>query len=255
MQLNGLKTRELGRNFTYLESVNSTNTWLAQQADTLPHGAAVSAARQTAGKGRRGRSWADNEGVGLALSVLVDWDALQNPQLPLLVGLAACRAIEKLCGVSAQLKWSNDLLLNGKKIGGILCESPPAKQKRAVIGVGVNLAQTQQHFNDLGLVYATSLLLGTKTVYSPAQMAVFLLNSLEEVLDEFREKGFEAQRREYARRCVVLGREIRIIAADEEYTGAALDIAPDGGLICNVNGKLRTFYAGDVSIRGAEGYI
>ena len=255
--LPGLATESLGRFYLHLDTVGSTNDYLKENAHLLPHGAAVTASRQTMGKGRMGKTWNGERDRGLALSVLLHhWKPQELSLLPLLAGIAVCRGIRRLCGAQCGVKWSNDILLEDRKLCGILCESQiqPSGDGFAVVGMGVNLLQTGEEFSRLGLVYATSLFLATKKSYAAADAAAAILNQLEPLLEQFSASGFAPLRAEYRSLCVTLGRQVRVVCQGGEQVGAALDIADDGSLLCNIGGKILPISAGEASVRGLYGY-
>ncbi len=255
-----LRTQWLAKSFQYFDEIDSTNTYLKQHAGELPNGAAVLAARQTAGRGRLGRAWQDNGKPSLALSVLLHKQTVENLSLlPLLAGLAVRRALEKLTGLGLQLKWSNDVLLENQKLCGILCESRIQAGDSfgafAVVGIGVNLEQTRDEFDLLDLVYATSLKLATGKSLEILPVAAEILYEFEQILDIFEKNSFEALREEYKNSCITLGREVRIISGNNEQIGMAVDIGKDGALICEIDGRLVNINAGEASVRGIYGYV
>ena len=109
----------------YLPEVDSTNLWAKQNLDKFGPVGAVYSTHQTAGRGRLGRSWTDAPGLGLYYTAVIRVDLVQPATLPLFASLAVCDALRARYGVECQIKWPNDLLLNGKKIVGILCEGAP----------------------------------------------------------------------------------------------------------------------------------
>lgn len=256
--MNNLRTNQLGRYFLPLDEVDSTNTYCKNHADELPHGAVVTALRQTAGKGRLGRQWADVPDAGLAMSILLHDVPPQKISLfPLLTGLAVSEGLEQLTGLHCPIKWSNDVLIGEKKLCGILCESRlTGTSGFAVIGIGVNLAQSAEDFAQHALVYASSLLLATGRRFSREEVMVSILNRLEPVLITYTAEGFSGDLLErYKQRCITLGRNVRIIREGKEQTGLATDIDPDGALVCIINGKKIRVLAGEASVRGLYGYV
>lgn len=252
MELTGLTTKHLGRPFFSLQEVDSTNTFLKDRAWELPHGAAVVAEHQTAGKGRRGRSWQDQPGETLALSVLLKEACQDIALLPLQVGLAACEAIRALYGAPAAIKWPNDLILGGKKLSGILCESCYQDQTwAAVAGIGINLNQEQESFDQAGLIYATSLKLQLGRPLKSLQLAAELLNQLE----HYYSMPFEEMLPLYRQRCITLGRQVRVLYGGEQLEGEALTVDHAGNLICRIGGQERAIRSGEASVRGLYGYI
>lgn len=254
--MTGLATSWLGRHYQHLAEVDSTNDYLKERADSLPHGAVVTADLQTKGRGRRGKSWVALPGQSLAMTALLHhWKLEEMGRLPLIAGLAVAEGLEQLCGISCQIKWSNDVLLGGQKLCGILCESRIARhQGFAVVGIGINLRQQQQELHDLGLVYAVSLFSVTGKYFGAEDVAAAVLNQLELLLEQYSAEGFGPILALYRRRCVTLGQTVRVLWEDREQLGTALDIGEDGSLLCNIDGKVRSVVAGEASVRGIYGY-
>ncbi len=240
-----------GKNLAMLDEVDSTNDYLKREAESLPHGAAVIAKRQNAGKGRIGRGW---QSGGLMMSFLMHGLAPEKlSALPLAVGLAVAGALEKLSATPGfGLKWSNDVLFGDQKLAGILCEGTIAgKRAYAVAGIGVNLEQTREELDGLGLVYASSLKTATGKSYGILPVARAIFDEFEPIYEIYKLMGFSALREKYKSRCVTLGREIRVITGETERRGVAADIACDGGLVLRDGGVIR---AGEASVRGLYGY-
>jgi BirA family biotin operon repressor/biotin-[acetyl-CoA-carboxylase] ligase len=256
-QLAGLTTESLGRNYIRFDSIGSTNDYLKENADTLPHGTVATAAVQTGGKGRLGKSWQDAPGDCLALSVLLrGFLPSELSLLPLVTGVAVAYALEEACGVTCGLKWSNDVLLGEKKVSGILCESRMAGDGSfAVAGIGINLRQTWEDFSRLGLSYAASLYSVTGKLPEEEKTAVSVLNHLERCLSLYKADGFAALLPRYRALCVNLGRGVRVTLHGAEREGVAIDVAPDGALLCEIDGVIHAINAGESSVRGIYGYI
>lgn len=138
---------------TCLAQVDSTNSWAKTHLAELSHLDAVYALSQTAGRGRLGRSWQNAGEEALYYTIVCKTPLADAASLPLLASLAVAGALQKLLGLSCQIKWPNDLLAGGKKLCGILCESTPGG---IVCGIGINLRQSEDFFAAHGLLYATS---------------------------------------------------------------------------------------------------
>ncbi|MCI5802234.1 MAG: biotin--[acetyl-CoA-carboxylase] ligase [Oscillospiraceae bacterium] len=250
-QLEGLSTRVLGRSFLELERVDSTNTYL--KTGNFPDGCAVLALEQYSGRGRRGSGWNTAPGEALAMSVLYhSMKAEDMTLLPLLCGLAAARAI----GPKALVKWPNDVVAEGKKLVGILCESRiQGGRVEAVCGFGVNLRQDAAFFERAGLPYAASVETATGAVFTPRQMAAAVLNELEPLTDLYRERGFFALKADYEARCITLGRQVRVLIGETAFEGEALGVDGDGSLLCRISGEVKRITAGSASVRGLYGYV
>ena len=145
----------------YLPECGSTNAYVKEHFEEFGPVAAVYTENQTAGRGRLGRSWVNAEGKALYYTVAIKEPLAQPATLPLLASLAVRRQLQLRYGVDCQIKWPNDLLLNGKKIVGILCESVSygyQQQGRGILcGIGINLAQPQSYFDAADLPHGTSV--------------------------------------------------------------------------------------------------
>lgn len=235
------------------DEVDSTNDVCKGLAAQGADDTAVIARRQTAGRGRLGRSFRSPEG-GLYLSVL--WRGCPAGQLFTVTPLAAvavCRAVEKTCGAECGIKWCNDVVLNGKKLCGILTESslrPDGSAEWLVVGIGINVAQTGLP-GDIA-DFAASLAMQGFSVFPDA-----LADALLEQLTALRQALPHPQlwREEYRRRCVNLGRPVRVLRGDGARQAEALDIDRQFGLTVRYeNGETETVRSGEVSVRGLYGY-
>lgn len=236
----------------FLDEVDSTNNYLRSHYKEFCDGAAVTAARQTAGRGRRGHSWADDSGM-LPLSVLLI-DPPDRDTLTARVGLAVCAAIEEACGHLPQvgIKWPNDVIIADRKVCGILCESLCFGDRIYVIcGIGINLSQTDEHFLAEGLPHAGSLKMLTGV--SPDRREMF-----EKVARSVKNRAampFSECYDEFKARLINLGRKVRVITANGERLAVAEDVAPNGFLICRDENGTFEVGSGEVSVRGENGYI
>lgn len=233
-----------------LAEVGSTNTWLKQHRAELCHGDAVTALRQTEGRGRMGHAWLCEDGM-LPLSVL-----LCKPSSPetvtLAAGAAVCAVLEELVGERVMIKWPNDIVLRGGKLCGILCESVCERDNIDIIcGVGVNIGQSAEYFTAAGIPHGCSLMSACGLAPDRIQLA----KALTERIVQYCEKPFSALYDEYRARCVTLGREVRLISGDTQRTAFAEDIAQSGFLVCrDENGRFEV-NSGEVNVRGLWGYV
>ena len=240
----------------FLEEVDSTNNYLRQHCTELSNGAAVTAERQTSGRGRRGHSWADSGGM-LPMSVLLV-DPPDRETLTARIGLAVIDSIKNAIGGSDEkgldiaIKWPNDVIVAGHKVCGILCESACFGDRVFVIcGIGINISQTEEYFMSEGLPHAGSLKMLTgcspdsKELFERVAKAVMLRAAMtfSECFDEFRG------------RLINIGRKVKIIGADGERTAVAEDVAANGFLICRDENGVFEVGSGEVSVRGENGYI
>lgn len=248
----------MGKEIEFYEQIDSTNirakNWSQEGAK---EGSLVIAEMQNAGRGRMGRHWLSPKGEGIWMSLIVRpcIDIEKISQITILAGLSMCASIRKETGLNVDIKWPNDLVLNNKKICGILCEMVKTNDGPAVIiGIGVNV-NSKQFPNDLP--YATSLYLAGQKVFSRE-------NIIEKFLNDF-EKRYKVYIQtcslvnfieEYKNRCINLNNEVKIIEKQEEFVGIVKDIDEDGRLIIEKeDGHIRHILSGEVSVRGLYDYV
>lgn len=241
-------------NLYYLEEINSTNTWAKENLDRFGPIGAVYTTSQTEGRGRRGHSWLNAAGQALYYTVVLKTPLAQPESLPLFASLAAADALKRRYGMDCQIKWPNDLLLNGKKIVGILCEGLPDRHA-IVCGIGINLAQPQEYFDAMELPHATSLALSGLPVRLPDD-AEALARSMtdfgfDRALPPFERDGFAAIRETYKARCVNLGRRVTF----DGGSGLAEDVDEQGRLVVRTESGAVRVFTGEVSVRGIYGAV
>ena len=226
---------------TVVEEIPSTNTALKElAAQGAPMGTVLMADRQTAGRGRLGRQFHSPEG-GLYLSVLVP----PADAVTCRAAVAAARAIESLCDAKIDVKWVNDLYLNGRKVAGILAEgvfAPDGTLAAVVLGIGINVGETT--FPDDLQPIATSL--GNEGfVLTREDLASVFLTGLTQTLC-----ADVSVMEEYRRRNLVLGRQITVLRGGETYPATAETVTDAGHLLVRtVDGETRELNSGEVSIR------
>lgn len=206
------------------------------------------------GRGRRGKQWSSPIGSGAWFSLLLrpDIPPAEASVLTLLGGLAVCRALEDISGMQPVIKWPNDILLNGKKLVGILTEMDceMSQVHFVVLGIGINV-NTKAFPPELEEV-ATSLFLESGKTFSRKLVVQKTMERLEEYYDIFLAAGgFAPLLDEYRRRCVTLGREVTVLE-EKSFLATALDVTPEGELLVRRSdtGEEMVIYSGEVSIRG-----
>lgn len=236
--------------FEAWSAVRSTNDRVRALAERgLPPFTVVVAEEQTAGRGRAGRHWASPAGLGLWLSVLLPAAVRSGPgPTALLVGLATCRAVERAAeGLSARLKWPNDVLLGERKVAGVLCEATP---RGVVAGIGINVRQRLLDFDEDLRGRAVSLQMAAGREVSRARLAAALLGELQRLLASPPARLDGALAGELARRDALLGSEVLVEGAGP---GVARGIDAAGRLTLEVApGEVRTVVAGSVSVVKGE---
>lgn len=235
----------------YLSETDSTNTWVKQHLNQLQDGDGVYTQNQTAGRGRLGRQWKNMPGCGLYYTVLLRRPMKDPAALPLYASLAAAGAIRQLTGIMPQIKWPNDLLINGKKVTGILCESVG---ENYLCGIGINLAHPQSYFQQNDLPHGTSLLLAGADAAQPARLAKQLAEYMQQLFSPaqtkaFCEQGFVPFCEMYNQQCINLGKQVFF----EGGNGVAERVDEHGHLLVRTErGNLQVF-TGEVSIQGIYG--
>ncbi len=241
-----------------LQQVDSTNNDLkARAASGAPDETAVLAIRQSAGRGRRGRSFLSEEG-GLYLSFLIRPHAAPQALLHLtaLTGLCVCRAVEQVCGLRPEIKWPNDPVLGGKKLCGILTELSVSMEtleaEYVVIGIGINCNQ-RAFPPELSL--ATSLRMVLGRAVDGNELAAALLLELHRMRQEFlthKAQWVEA----FAAQCLTVGKDVQLLQNGALIPARAVSIGPDAELqVVYPDGTAASISSGEVSVRGLYGYV
>ena len=245
----------------WFSTIDSTNTYAKKLAiQGAPQGTVVIAEAQSAGRGRLGRTFHSPAGKGMYLSLILrpNCPAQELMHLTCAVGYSACNAVEKASGIRPGIKWINDLVLNKKKLGGILVElslKPGSSLvDYAIIGIGINCLHATEDFPEELQNIATSLSIEGNHEISPAAIAAAVVTELWKTTAKlFIEK---AQLMEsYSHDCITLGQQIVVIRGDEKRYGTAVAIDQDGQLIVDFGGTSEAVSSGEVSIRGMYGYV
>lgn len=247
---------------TVLETVDSTNN-LAKRAAMAgaPHGSVYISDEQTGGRGRQGRTFLSPKGRGIYLTVLLRPDCAPSElsHVTAMTAVAVCDAVENACGVRPGVKWTNDLILNEKKIAGILSELSVEWESSTleylVVGIGVNCSHRREEFPEELRERATSIRMETGQPVDRNRLAAEMVRSLSRMSDEMlSEKGRWMER--YASDCITIGRQVRVLRGDSARTGTATGIDENGALIVRYDsGETGVVFTGEVSVRGLNGYI
>lgn len=244
--------------YDQLDSTNNKAKALAQEGS--PHGTVVIAGQQTAGRGRMGRSFSSPAGLGLYFSVILRPNCAAEALMHLTcaAGVATCEAVEALCGYRPGIKWINDLVAQGKKLGGILTElsvdAATGLVNHAVIGIGINCNHTQADFPPDLQDIAISLLTVTETPVEIPRLATALMTALYH-MDQRLLRNKTAIMDAYRQNCVTLGQQVRVVGSATR-NATALDVDAEGGLVVRYeDGTLETVNSGEVSVRGLWGYL
>jgi BirA family biotin operon repressor/biotin-[acetyl-CoA-carboxylase] ligase len=235
-----LATASLGRRIELRTQVDSTNREAVSLAQAgVEHGTVVLADSQSKGQGRLSRQWFSPPGVNLYCSIVIrtttsrerlsDWLSW----LPLIAAVAAAEAVDAIATTKVEVKWPNDLLIAGRKVGGILCESGTTAQAEPfqVIGIGLNINGERNTFPEELREIATSIHQETGNVIDRNRLLAQLLQELETCLDEYVQRGAERLALAYRRRCSTIGKTVKAMLSDgSEFIGLADSIGHDGSL-------------------------
>ena len=241
-------------------SIPSTNSAAMQQIeqggiDANHSGHVIFAEQQTAGRGRRGRTWVSPLGRNIYTSTIWRFSAGASALsgLSLAVGVAIVKALESLGYKGIGLKWPNDLLWQGKKLGGILLEisGDAAGPCHVVVGIGLNVSMSdQQAADDIDQPWVDLASLSDQPIDKNA-IAAALLNQLLPMLSSFEATGFEPLLQDWLARDAFLGRDIVLKMGADELLGKQVGVKPDGSLCIETAEGLRTFNGGEVSLRAS----
>jgi BirA family biotin operon repressor/biotin-[acetyl-CoA-carboxylase] ligase len=247
-----MKGKLFGKRVYHFFKTDSTNRVAMELGYALePEGAVVLAEEQTAGRGRAGRSWHSERGAGLYVTLLLRprLSPVQAPLLTMLAGLSAHAAIEAQSGLDAELKWPNDLLMSGKKVGGILTEmhAEPTQVRFVIIGIGINT--NQEKFPADISAHATSLRKESGRTHSRLELLVRLLTEFESDYNRFLREGpsYVVKRFEAASH-FASGKRVRVETGHETYFGTTAGLTSEGLLrVKREDGETTTVIAGDVT--------
>ena len=254
------RTKHLGSCVRWMDEVDSTNLECRRLAEEgAPAGAVVLARAQSAGRGRRGRSFQSEQDLGMYLSVMLrpeaDMQTLSN--LTAWVAVAVCDGVERCTGVRPRIKWINDIILNGKKLGGILTELGLGKNgaiDHVVVGIGLNVNHGRADFLPELRDMATSLALELEHPPTLPQLAAAIVLALDEMAERFPHDR-EAYLEKYRAGCITTGKQVQLITPASREEAESLYIDEEFRLVVRMpDGEERAVSAGEVSVRGMYGY-
>ena len=246
-----LNTDIIGRNFVYTEEIESTNSFLLNKANKFStDGTVILAEKQNKGHGRNNKVWYSTRGYNLTFSILLTNKKFLGKRFNIInfaASLAVANAIENLFQLRTELKWPNDVLVNGKKIAGILTESisSGSKVERLVIGIGINVNQIlfQGNYN----IPPMSLKLELNETIERERLLAEYLNNFEEILNKFEFSPGDILK-DWKSKCGLIGEKISITDGEKTKYGIFDDIDEDGFLLLKNKGKTEKIYFGDVYI-------
>lgn len=253
-----LTTSWLGHCYYHFAQTGSTNDQaLLLATQGAAHGTVVVAEEQTRGRGRLQRLWVSPPGCGIYLSVILTTPlpVQEAPQPGMVVGLALVKLLQEKYGLKAAIKWPNDVLVNGRKLAGILADmqSDQDTTRFLVVGIGINANYREQDFTEPFRYPATALALELGTPVNRRDLLLDYLHRLETEYDLFLQHGFGAILPAYEQASAILGRQLKIQSGKEELSGKALGFTREGALrLQESNGRERVVWVGDVlQVEGA----
>lgn len=254
-----LKTEWFGRDILYFETVDSTNNEIKRQAEHGGReGLLAIAESQSAGRGRHGRMWQSPAGSGIWMSFLLRPDIMpeQAAGITLVAAMGVTAAVREELGLPAQIKWPNDIVVNGRKLTGILVELSTDMECINYVAVGIGINVNNDSFPDEIRDKATSLFAECRHKVSRSRIVASFGKHFERCYKIFMEdKDMRRLRVEYESALVNRNSEVIIIDADAEKRRKALGISDSGELIVeDADGNTENIRAGEVSVRGVYGY-
>jgi BirA family biotin operon repressor/biotin-[acetyl-CoA-carboxylase] ligase len=248
-----LKTKIMGREVLSYRSLGSTNQLGFRLAEAgAKEGTLIVADEQTKGRGRMGKSWYSPPGLGLWMSLILrpDIPPFKAPGLSICAGLALAQTIRKLTGLDARIKWPNDCLVNGLKVGGILLELSAELDRTdfVIAGIGVNVNHLPRDFPKTLSALATSIRMEWGEEISRMKLLTSFLKRFEAIYLDFKKKGLAPQRPLIKRFSSLLGRKVAVKFGKEKIEGIAQDIDDSGSLLITTAGGERAVRAGEVTV-------
>lgn len=234
----------IGNKLYYFDSLDSTNQYAKTLLSDAPEGAVILVDEQTAGRARFGKTWFSPEG-GLWMSVILY--PPEHSLIAIIAGIAVCKTLH-MNGILTGIKWPNDIMLNGKKIGGILTE---IVDKAVILGIGINL--NIRKFPDELKDTASSIFLETKKHLEKKMIFDMLCRRLDDCYQILKEKQIRELLTEWRHYTILLGQEVIIEMPDRKVRGKVLDISNDGALvIMNTDGNIERIVAGTCHLKQRE---
>lgn len=255
-----MHTDWVAKEVLYFDTIDSTNTKAQELAEKgYQSGTLVVADKQESGKGRRGRSWVSPSGTGIFMTLMIKPDINPNnaSMLTLVAALAVAKAITSVTGEEALIKWPNDIVVNGKKVCGILTEMNAQFDyiNHIVVGIGINVHN--ESFPEEISQMASSLMIeaGGKRFHR-AQIIAETMAYFEQYYDTFlKTQDLSALVREYDKLLVNRNKSVRVLDPKEPFDGKAMGITSKGELIVDTWESRKLVSSGEVSVRGIYGYV
>lgn len=254
-----LSNNTIGSKIICFDSIDSTNSFAKKEASNLDDGAVILSEEQTAGRGRRGREWTSPKGTGIWMSLVLkpNIPPTEGVKMTQIAAAAVCKSIRELTKLDALIKWPNDIVINGKKVCGILTEmAGELNEIRYIavgIGINVNIISFPEELNNV----ATSILIEGGRKIDRKNLVVNILKNFEALYNIYiNDLNFDEALNTVKKYSAILGKQIKIIQGNKEKIVRAIDIDREGLLLVEMeDGTRQLISSGEVSIRGERGYI
>lgn len=256
-----LNTKYIGREILFFDKIDSTNTKAKEFSNMGKNqGTIIIADEQTKGRGRLGKSWSSPKGEGIWMSIILkpEIEPKEATKLTQIAAAAVWEGLNKI-GIETKIKWPNDIVLNGKKVCGILTEmsGEQNKLKYIIVGIGINVNTDSSKFPEEILNSATSLKVETGKRIKRETLIAMILNSFENLYEEFIKKdSVETVMKICKEKSALIGKEVIVMMKDQQKEVKAIDINEDGELLVkDREGNITKIISGEVSVRGLYGYV
>ncbi len=255
-----LKTKWAGQEVLYFDTIDSTNTKAQELAEKgYPSGTLVVADQQVSGKGRRGRGWVSPSGTGIFMTLMIKPDIKPNnaSMLTLVAALAVAKALKDVTGEDAKIKWPNDIVINGKKICGILTEMSAQFDyiNHIVIGIGINV-HNESFPEEIGSMASSLMIEAGGKKFRRAEIIAQTMLHFEEYYEIFLQtEDLSALVGEYDELLVNMNKAVKVLDPKEPFEGKAMGITKHGELIVDTWESRKLVSSGEVSVRGIYGYV
>ncbi len=248
-----LRTKVFGKKVYSYRKVGSTNLLGLRLAETnAEEGTLIVAEEQTKGKGRMGRSWYSPPGLGLWMSLILrpDIPPFKAPGLSICAGLALAQAIREMTGIEAKIKWPNDCLIDGKKVGGILLELSAELDRIdfVIVGIGVNVNHSANDLPKHLAHTATSIRIQLGKPVSRLALSNLFLEKFEKIYLDFKKNGLCSQKETIQNLSSLLGKKVTVKFGKERIEGTAQEIDESGSLLIKTKRGQRVVTAGEVTV-------
>lgn len=255
-----LKTKIIGKQIILLDETDSTNLEAKRHQDEdSSNGMVFIAEQQNQGRGRLGRSWVSPKETGIWMSILLkpEFSPESASQITLLAALAAADAVRTVTGLDCQIKWPNDLVVNGKKVCGILTEMGASEDRIQYLVTGIGINVNTEYFPEEIREMASSLKIEGGSSYIREDIVAELLNHFEFYYEEFSKTTSLKNMVNYYNSILInKGKKVKIVGNPTTDIGEALGIDETGRLLVRMDdGEERAIVSGEVSVRGLYGYV